>query len=103
MGLIGACMGSLYVGFRLVLMSPLAFLARPGRWLWAIHRHRATISAAPNFAYELCVNKLDDRELAGLDLGSWRLAYNGAEPVSPDTHGALRHALRTATASAPAP
>ena len=85
MGLIGACMGSLYVGFRLVLMSPLAFLARPGRWLWAIHRHRASVSAAPNFAYELCVNKLDDRELAGLDLGSWRLAYNGAEPVSPDT------------------
>jgi 1-acyl-sn-glycerol-3-phosphate acyltransferase len=85
MGLIGACMGSLYVGFRLVLMSPLAFLARPGRWLWTIHRHRATVSAAPNFAYELCVNKLDERELAGLDLGSWRLAYNGAEPVSPAT------------------
>jgi 1-acyl-sn-glycerol-3-phosphate acyltransferase len=85
MGLIGACMGSLYVGFRLVLMSPLAFLARPGRWLSTIHRHRASVSAAPNFAYELCVNKLDDRELADLDLGNWRLAYNGAEPVSPDT------------------
>ena len=85
MGLIGACMGSLYVGFRLVLMSPLAFLARPGRWLRTIHQHRATVSAAPNFAYELCVNKLDDRDLEGLDLSSWRLAYNGAEPVSPDT------------------
>jgi 1-acyl-sn-glycerol-3-phosphate acyltransferase len=85
MGLIGACMGSLYVGFRLVLMSPLAFLARPGRWLWTIHRHRASVSAAPNFAYELCTNKLDDRDLEGLDLSSWRLAYNGAEPVSPDT------------------
>ncbi len=85
MGLIGACMGSLYVGFRLVLMSPLAFLARPGRWLWAIHRHRATVSAAPNFAYEMCVNKLDDRDLEGLDLSRWRLAYNGAEPVSPET------------------
>jgi 1-acyl-sn-glycerol-3-phosphate acyltransferase len=85
MGLIGACMGSLYIGFRLVLMSPLAFLARPGRWLWTIHQHRASVSAAPNFAYELCTNKLDDRELEGLDLGSWRLAYNGAEPVSPDT------------------
>ena len=85
MGLIGACMGSLYVGFHLVLLSPLAFLARPGRWLWTIHRHRATVSAAPNFAYELCVNKLDDRELDGLDLNHWRLAYNGAEPVSPDT------------------
>lgn len=85
MGLIGACMGSLLVGFRLVLMSPLAFLARPGFWLWTIHRHRATVSAAPNFAYELCANKLDDRDLAGLDLSCWRLAYNGAEPVSPDT------------------
>lgn len=85
MGLIGACMGSLYVGFRLVLMSPLAFLARPARWLWTIHRHRATVSAAPNFAYELCVNKLADPDLAGLDLSCWRLAYNGAEPVSPDT------------------
>lgn len=85
MGLIGACMGSLYVGFRLVLLSPLAFLAHPGRWLWTIHRHRAGVSAAPNFAYEMCVGKLDDRELEGLDLSSWRLAYNGAEPVSADT------------------
>ena len=85
MGLIGACMGSLSVGFRLVLMSPLAFLARPGRWLQTIHRHRATVSAAPNFAYELCANKLDERDLDGLDLSCWRLAYNGAEPVSPDT------------------
>ena len=94
MGLIGACMGSLLVGFRLVLMSPLAFLARPAFWLWTIHRHRATVSAAPNFAYELCANKLDDRDLAGLDLSCWRLAYNGAEPVSPDTieHFATRFA-----------
>ncbi|MDO8718423.1 MAG: AMP-binding protein [Polaromonas sp.] len=94
MGLIGACMGSLLVGFRLVLMSPLAFLARPAFWLWTIHRHRATVSAAPNFAYELCANKLDDRSLAGLDLSCWRLAYNGAEPVSPDTiaHFATRFA-----------
>jgi 1-acyl-sn-glycerol-3-phosphate acyltransferase len=85
MGLIGACMGSLYVGFRLVLMSPLAFLTRPERWLRAIHRQRASVSAAPNFAYELSLNKLDDRDLEGLDLSHWRLAYNGAEPVSPDT------------------
>ncbi len=94
MGLIGACMGSLSAGFRLVLMSPLAFLGRPGRWLWAIHQHRATVSAAPNFAYELCANKLDDRDLDGLDLSCWRLAYNGAEPVSPETiaHFAARFA-----------
>ncbi len=85
MGLIGACIGSLFVGYRLVLMSPLEFLSRPSRWLWAIHHHRATVSAAPNFAYELCVNKLADADLDGLDLGSWRLAFNGAEPVATDT------------------
>ena len=85
MGLIGACIGSLVVGYRLVLMSPLEFLAKPSRWLWAIHRHRATLSAAPNFAYELCVDRIADAELDGLDLGSWRLAFNGAEPVSPST------------------
>ena len=85
MGLIGACIGSLFVGYRLVLMSPLEFLSKPSRWLWAIHDHRATVSAAPNFAYELCVNKLADADLDGLDLSSWRLAFNGAEPVSIDT------------------
>ncbi|MDP1606430.1 MAG: AMP-binding protein, partial [Rhodocyclaceae bacterium] len=85
MGLIGACLGSMAIGFRLILMSPLSFLARPERWLAAIHRYRATVSAAPNFAYELCANKLSDADLAGLDLSCWRLAYNGAEPVSPDT------------------
>jgi 1-acyl-sn-glycerol-3-phosphate acyltransferase len=85
MGLIGACIGSLVVGYRLVLMSPLEFLAKPSRWLWAIHRHRATLSAAPNFAYELCADRVTDAELDGLDLGSWRLAFNGAEPVNSDT------------------
>jgi 1-acyl-sn-glycerol-3-phosphate acyltransferase len=85
MGLIGACLGGLYLGFHLVLMSPLAFLARPARWLETIHRHRGTVSAAPNFAYELCLAKLSDAELDGLDLSCWRLAFNGAEPVSPDT------------------
>jgi len=69
----------------LVLMSPLAFLARPSRWLWRIHHHRGTLSAAPNFAYELCLSKVSDEEIDGLDLSSWRLAFNGAEPVSPAT------------------
>ncbi|UXI03256.1 AMP-binding protein [Photobacterium sp. TY1-4] len=85
MGLIGAWLGSLYHAIPLVIMSPLLFLSRPQRWLWAIHRHRATLSAAPNFAYELCLNKIDDSALAGLDLSHWRLAWNGAEPVSPST------------------
>jgi 1-acyl-sn-glycerol-3-phosphate acyltransferase len=53
--------------------------------LWAIHRHHGTVSGAPNFAYELCLRKIEDRDLEGLDLSTWRLAYNGAEPVSPDT------------------
>jgi 1-acyl-sn-glycerol-3-phosphate acyltransferase len=66
-------------------MSPLAFLAKPERWLRAIHRYRGTISAGPNFAYELCLKRLDDAALAGLDLSSWRLAFNGAEAVGPDT------------------
>lgn len=85
MGLIGAWFCPLYVGMRLVLMSPLSFLARPQRWLRAISDHRGTISPAPNFAYELCARKLADGDLQGLDLSSWRLALNGAEPVSPAT------------------
>ncbi len=85
MGLIGAWLGSLYFGARLVIMSPLAFLARPERWLWALHRHGGTLSAAPNFAYGLCVSRIDDRDIEGLDLSRWRLTLNGAEAISPDT------------------
>ncbi|MEJ2424309.1 MAG: AMP-binding protein [Candidatus Thiodiazotropha sp.] len=85
MGLIGAWLGSLYFGLPLVVMSPLRFLARPSRWLWAIHRHRGTLSASPNFGYELCLNKVPEEELTGLDLSSWRYAFNGAEPVSTAT------------------
>ena len=85
MGLIGAWLGSLYHAFPLVVMSPLTFLARPERWLWAIHKHRGTLSASPNFGYELCLRKIPDAALAGLDLSSWRMAFNGAEPVSPET------------------
>jgi 1-acyl-sn-glycerol-3-phosphate acyltransferase len=85
MGLIGAWLGSLYFGIPLISMSPLAFLARPRRWLQAIHRHRGTLSAAPNFAYELCLTRLTDAPLEGLDLSSWRRAFNGAEPVSAQT------------------
>jgi 1-acyl-sn-glycerol-3-phosphate acyltransferase len=85
MGLIGAWLGSLNFAVPLVVMSPLTFLTRPERWLWAIHRHRATLSGAPNFGYELCLRRLQDRDIEGLDLSSWRVAFNGAEPVSPDT------------------
>jgi len=85
MGLIGAWLGSLYFSVLLVIMSPLAFLGSPQRWLWAIHRHRGTLSAAPNFAYELCNSKVKDEDIEGLDLGSWRVALNGAEGISPQT------------------
>jgi len=85
MGLIGAWLGSLYFSVPLIIMSPLTFLARPVRWLQALHRFGGTLSAAPNFAYELCLNRIDDDDLNGLDLSSWRIAMNGAEAVSPDT------------------
>ncbi len=85
MGLIGAWFGCMYFGVPLVVMSPQSFLIRPSRWLWAIHANRATMSAGPNFAYELCLSKIRDDEIEGLDLISWRLAYNGAEPVSAAT------------------
>jgi len=85
MGLIGAWLGTLYFGIPLVVMSPLTFLVRPIRWLQAIQAYRGTLSAAPNFAYELCVKKIGDEELVGLDLSAWRLAFNGAETVLPET------------------
>jgi 1-acyl-sn-glycerol-3-phosphate acyltransferase len=66
-------------------MPPVSFLVRPESWLWAIHRFRATLSAAPNFAFERCVSKIDDAKLQGLDLSSLRLVANGAEPVSVPT------------------
>src|SRR5256885_77170 len=85
MGLIGAWLTLLHYGIPLAVMSPLAFLTRPERWLWAFHKNRATISAAPNFAYELCARKIADKDIEGLDLSSWRAALNGAEPVNPET------------------
>jgi 1-acyl-sn-glycerol-3-phosphate acyltransferase len=85
MGLIGAWLGSLYFGLPVTLMSPLTMIARPQRWLWAIHQARGTLSAGPNFAYELCLRRIADDDIKGLDLGSWRIAFNGAEPVSADT------------------
>jgi 1-acyl-sn-glycerol-3-phosphate acyltransferase len=85
MGLIGAWFCSLYLGIPLALMSPLDFLARPALWLETMSRHRGTIAAAPNFAYELCTRHVPDEVLGQLDLSCWRLALNGAEPVGPAT------------------
>ena len=61
MGLIGSWLGALYFGIPIAILSPLAFLARPARWLRAIHGHRGTLSAAPNFAFDLCVRKIGGR------------------------------------------
>jgi 1-acyl-sn-glycerol-3-phosphate acyltransferase len=85
MGLIGLWLGALYHGVPAVILPPLSFLARPARWLRAISAHRATISAAPNFAFDLCVKRVSDAEIEGVDLGRWRLAMNGSEAVSPET------------------
>lgn len=85
MGLIGTMLGSIYHGQPLVLMGPQDFLARPARWLWAVHKYRGTVSPAPNFAYEICARKIPDSELQDLDLSSWRIALNGAEAVREET------------------
>ena len=85
MGLIGAWLTLLLHGVPLVVMSPLAFLTRPERWLQAMSKHRGTVTAAPNFAYELCVRKVPDKAMEGVDLSSMRVVMNGAEPVNPET------------------
>src|SRR5580700_3008672 len=85
MGLIGSWLMPLYFGLPVVVLSPLAFLSRPARWLRAFHRYGGTMGAAPNFAYELASAKISDEEIQGLDLSAWRAALNGAEPVLPAT------------------
>ncbi len=85
MGLLGAWLGSLYFGCLFVVMPPTRFLMRPGCWLRAIHDYRATLSASPNFGYHLAARRITDEELEGLDLSCWRIAFNGAEPVIPET------------------
>ncbi|MGH8688112.1 MAG: AMP-binding protein [Burkholderiales bacterium] len=89
MGLIGGCFATMFLGFPVVLMSPLAFLSHPASWMRAIHRHRGTLSGGPNFSYELCLRRIADEEMEGIDLSSWRFAFNGAEPVSPETINAF--------------
>jgi acyl-CoA synthetase (AMP-forming)/AMP-acid ligase II len=85
MGLVGGLLQPLYAGFPIILMSPLHFLEQPMRWLRAIDRFGATVSGGPNFAYHLCARKCDPDQAAQLDLTSWRVAFNGAEPIQPET------------------
>ncbi|HEX6087530.1 MAG TPA: amino acid adenylation domain-containing protein [Thermoanaerobaculia bacterium] len=81
MGLIGTMLHGIYTGAECVLMSPMEFLEQPLRWLEAITKFRAHTSGGPNFAYDFCVRRISDEQKAGLDLSSWRIAFNGAEPV----------------------
>ena len=81
MGLIGTMLHGIYTGAACVLMSPMEFLEQPLRWLEAITKYRAHTSGGPNFAYDFCVRRISGEQKAGLDLSSWRIAFNGAEPV----------------------
>lgn len=104
MGLVGGILQPLYVGFPVVLLSPLHFLQRPLRWLAAMSRYRATITAGPDFAYELCVRRTTPEQRMALDLSCVESAVVGAEPVNPATlerfveafapYGFRREALR---------
>ncbi|KYC36605.1 non-ribosomal peptide synthetase [Scytonema hofmannii PCC 7110] len=85
MGLIGGILQPLYGGFSCVLMSPASFLQRPYRWLRAISHYKGTTSGGPNFAYELCIHKITSEQRSTLDLSSWSVAFNGAEPIRQET------------------
>ncbi|MEH1782799.1 MAG: beta-ketoacyl synthase N-terminal-like domain-containing protein [Nostoc sp.] len=85
MGLIYGVLQPLYYGFPSYIMAPVSFIGRPIRWLQAISRYQATHSSAPNFAYELCVRKITPEQRASLNLSSWQVASNGAEPVKGET------------------
>lgn len=85
MGLIGNVLQPLFLGVTSIFMAPNAFLQKPVRWLNAITRYKGTTSGAPNFAYDLCVERISEGDLQALDLRSWKVAFNGAEPVRAGT------------------
>lgn len=82
MGLVGGILNPMYCGMEDIVMSPVAFLTRPIRWLRAVSRHRSFASGGPNFAYAWCTMKIKPEDCEGLDLSNWKVAFNGAEPVS---------------------
>ena len=85
MGLIGGIIQPVYAGGETILISPVHFIQKPLRWLMAVSRYKATTSGGPNFAYDLCVRKITSEQKTGLDLSSWEVAFNGAEPVRAET------------------
>jgi acyl-CoA synthetase (AMP-forming)/AMP-acid ligase II len=94
MGLVGMALGAMYCGRPAILMTPRAFVKRPAEWLGAISRHRATVSFAPSFAYDLCVRRVKERDLEGLDLSCWRVAGCGGEPIHGPTLAAFAAKFR---------
>ncbi len=85
MGLVGGVLNPLFCGRPSILMSPMLFLQKPIRWLKTVSRHSVTISGGPNFAYDLCTKKINEDQLSDIDLSSWSIAFNGAEPVRRET------------------
>ena len=90
MGLINGVLQPVFSGGRAYLMAPATFLQRPARWLQAISRYGGTHSGGPNFAYDLCVRRVTEKDAASLDLSSWTVAYNGSEPVRRSTLDAFQ-------------
>jgi acyl transferase domain-containing protein/acyl-CoA synthetase (AMP-forming)/AMP-acid ligase II/acetylornithine/succinyldiaminopimelate/putrescine aminotransferase/predicted amino acid dehydrogenase/acyl carrier protein len=95
MGLVGATLQPLYSGYPAWFMSPASFLKNPMRWLRAISDHKATVSVAPNFAYDLCVERFQSTHCEALDLSSWSIAGNGSEPVRAETMERFTETFRT--------
>src|ERR1700730_12810120 len=85
MGLILNALEALYVGSLCVLMAPNAFMQRPLNWLRAIHHYRAEVGCSPNFGFDLCVSRYRADQMQDVDLSSWKVALNGAEPVHAET------------------
>jgi fatty-acyl-CoA synthase len=96
MGLVGMALGALYSGRPMALMTPESFVRKPASWLRAISQRRASVSFAPNFAYDLCVRRMKDRDLEGLDLSCWRVAGCGGEPIHAPTLAAFAERFRSA-------
>ncbi|MBJ6369744.1 AMP-binding protein [Snuella sedimenti] len=95
MGLVGNILHPMYIGFRAILFGPVQFLRSPEFWLQTISRYKATVSGGPNFAYELCYKSISDFILGSLDLSSWEIAFNGAEPISVETINKFSNRFKT--------
>jgi 8-amino-7-oxononanoate synthase len=95
MGLVGGIIQPVYAGADTILISPVHFIQKPLRWLMAISRYKATTSGGPNFAYDLCVREITSEQKSGLDLSSWDVAFNGAEPVRGETFQSFAEAFKS--------